>query len=490
MLTVNTSTASSLLAAAMTVSVLGSCGHGEPDLSQPNPPPHLQSPQLAQLQQGLVEKEYQASRNRVGLQAPNRAHDLRTYFEASGIRVHDRRAEGNPELLSLSLSAAGRLEHMETVEPGVVESNGARVEIRRAGLVEWYVNSREGLEQGFTVEEEPVGKGPLVLEIAVEGAQASLHVDSVVFATGTGRPLVYGQLAALDAKGRALPAHFEVPEATRLRLVVEDRDAVYPVMIDPLLTATADAQLEGDGVNAYLGYRVAGAGDVNGDGYHDVIVGAYTYDAGEAGEGAAFVFLGSASGIMRWGNPENADAQLESNQEKARLGQSVAGAGDVNGDGYADVIVGARNYDFAPDANEGAAFVYLGAPACGDGIDNDDDGMLDLDDPGCKDNTGSLENPQCQDGANNDLGQDPNPGLIDFDGGQSIWGTCTGEPGGCPANVSDPEGDGVANPDPQCVGKPWKNQEKKSSSCGLGVELLLLAPLLWLWQRRRAREPF
>ena len=49
-------------------------------------------------------------------------------------------------------------------------------------------------------------------------------------------------------------------------------------------------------------------------------------------EGAAFVFLGSAAGIAD-GNPATAAAQLESNQADARLGWSVAGAGDVNGDG-------------------------------------------------------------------------------------------------------------------------------------------------------------
>ena len=122
--------------------------------------------------------------------------------------------------------------------------------------------------------------------------------------------------------------------------------------------ATAHAQLESDQVNASMGTSVASAGDVNGDGYADVIVGADRYDAGQTDEGAAFVFLGSAAGIAD-GTPATAHAQLESNQASA-LGGSVASAGDVNGDGYADVIVGANGYD-AGQNDEGAAFVFLGS---------------------------------------------------------------------------------------------------------------------------------
>ena len=109
-----------------------------------------------------------------------------------------------------------------------------------------------------------------------------------------------------------------------------------------------------------LGYSVASAGDVNGDGYGDVIVGAPGYDAGQTDEGAAFVFHGSASGGIADGDPDTAAAQLESDQDGAFFGESVAGAGDVNGDGYADVIVGAGSYD-AGQTNEGAAFVFHGS---------------------------------------------------------------------------------------------------------------------------------
>jgi hypothetical protein len=123
--------------------------------------------------------------------------------------------------------------------------------------------------------------------------------------------------------------------------------------------STAATQLESNQPGAYMGWSVAGAGDVNGDDYADVIVGAVLYDAGETDEGAAFVFLGSAAGIAD-GDPSTAATQLESDQDTAKMGQSVAGAGDINSDGYADVIVGAYRYD-AGETEEGAAFLFLGS---------------------------------------------------------------------------------------------------------------------------------
>ena len=66
------------------------------------------------------------------------------------------------------------------------------------------------------------------------------------------------------------------------------------------------------------------------------------------------------------------------------------------------------------------------------------------------------------------------------------WGVCSGIPGGCPGGVSDPDNDGVADPDPQCIDKPWRNGEKPRP-CGLGgFELALILPgLMWLHRRRR-----
>ena len=99
----------------------------------------------------------------------------------------------------------------------------------------------------------------------------------------------------------------------------------------------ADAPLQGEQITeTQFGYAVAGAGDVNGDGFDDVIVGAYLYDSPTLDEGSAFVFHGSATGIGS-GNPASAAAELEGVTANKQLGSSVAGAGDLNGDGYADV---------------------------------------------------------------------------------------------------------------------------------------------------------
>ena len=123
------------------------------------------------------------------------------------------------------------------------------------------------------------------------------------------------------------------------------------------LAATAAWTAESDQAGARFGISVATAGDVNGDGYADVIVGADGYDNGQTDEGRAYVYLGSAAGLAA-----TAAWTAESDQAGANFGYSVATAGDVNGDGYADVIVGADDYDNG-QTDEGRAYVYLGSAA-------------------------------------------------------------------------------------------------------------------------------
>jgi hypothetical protein len=117
---------------------------------------------------------------------------------------------------------------------------------------------------------------------------------------------------------------------------------------------TPDWQNESDQAYAEYGQSVASAGDVNQDGFDDMFVGAPWYSQGENHEGRGFLYYGSPTGLL-----PSPIYTTESNQENANLGYSVASAGDVNGDGIADIIVGAQGYD-GGQGNEGRAIVYYG----------------------------------------------------------------------------------------------------------------------------------
>ena len=115
-----------------------------------------------------------------------------------------------------------------------------------------------------------------------------------------------------------------------------------------------------------FGYSVAGAGDVNGDGYADVIVGAAyastTLNAAGTGNGRAYLYLGSSTGLTNIPSATLNDPNTTPTNDQ--FGTSVAGTGDVNGDGYADVIVGAREAATTPNTtgtDNGRAYLYLGS---------------------------------------------------------------------------------------------------------------------------------
>ncbi len=133
------------------------------------------------------------------------------------------------------------------------------------------------------------------------------------------------------------------------------------------LADTTSWRAEGEQSGALLGYSVSGSGDVNGDGYGDVVAGAPKYDDGQSNEGKAYMWLGSSSGPNGGitGTPSNADWEAASDNTEAWFGAAVSTAGDVNGDGYADVVVGAPYYTNGQD-DEGAVRLYLGT---GSGLD-------------------------------------------------------------------------------------------------------------------------
>jgi len=112
-------------------------------------------------------------------------------------------------------------------------------------------------------------------------------------------------------------------------------------------------RFDGSAFDDHMGISVSGAGDVDGDGLADLIVGAYLADPNGLGNaGSAFVFSG-ADGSMLF--------RFDGSAASDHMGISVSGAGDVDGDGLADLIVGASGADPAGTSVAGSAFVFSGA---------------------------------------------------------------------------------------------------------------------------------
>ena len=314
--------------------------------------------------------------------APNRAHGFRTYFTPEGIRVVPRRTEGPAWGWALALSHFGRGDLRCTLGQARLVPREERIDYLRGDVTEWYVNTPRGLEQGFDLARPPEDAGCSPSSMSGSADAAAVHLDLVlsgdlvpaIASDGQaidfrspehGVVLHYAALVVTDAGGRRLPARMEgyARAGERgIRILFDDADAAYPVTVDPLATTPAWT-VYGGAAMARFGWSLGTAGDVNGDGYSDVIVGAPEFNTGFSKAGRVYIYAGSASGLAiepYW--------QTGGLNEDSLLGKSVGTAGDVNRDGYADVFIGEPGRRLGV-SNEGQALVYYGSPAVPSALD-------------------------------------------------------------------------------------------------------------------------
>lgn len=117
---------------------------------------------------------------------------------------------------------------------------------------------------------------------------------------------------------------------------------------------SADAAYTGVNAEDYAGH-VAGAGEVDGDGLADILVGATASSEGGADAGAVYLVLGSSAPTSIGLGDEDA---RYTGQPGSFAGDSIAGSGDVNADGFGDILIGER---WANGATTGAAYLVLGS---------------------------------------------------------------------------------------------------------------------------------
>ncbi|MEH6523794.1 Ig-like domain-containing protein, partial [Sulfitobacter sp.] len=134
-------------------------------------------------------------------------------------------------------------------------------------------------------------------------------------------------------------------------------------------------RIDGIDANDFSGYSVSSAGDVNGDGIDDLIIGAFGGDPNGTSSGESFVVFGSTDGFTSSLSLSALDGtngfRIDGIDAGDLSGRSVSAAGDVNGDGIDDLIIGADRADPNGASLAGESYVIFGENAVVDAADDD-----------------------------------------------------------------------------------------------------------------------
>ncbi len=348
--------------------------------------------------------------------------DARIKYDGSVSLRKSESVNGNPSKWTYEIAhaAVGREELTPLPPVSRIQRTDDTLKLMGIGGFETRWQHRpEGLEHYLDIASRPLGSGPLRVQMPVsDGFKHKLTDEGEVTVEYAGEYLFrWKKLLVYDAGDNVLPAHFAVTPIG-IEYVIDDSQALYPIRIDPLI-ATPSWVVVGTGAGSRFGYSIAGVQDVNGDNFDDVVVGqsryangeqnegrillypgsanglpataSWTYEsnqafielgasvdlakdvngdgnpdviAGAAGEangglllaGAAYLFLGTGSGV---GLPTTPSSKVFGDAPDTFLGFKVAGVGDVNCDGYDDVVAASSIFG----GGNGRVWVYYGAMA-------------------------------------------------------------------------------------------------------------------------------
>ena|GEM_PF-1527506 len=245
--------------------------------------------------------------------------------------------------LTMKLAGIGRPDAFQTADVGKIRASSARLDIVRPGSVEWYVMGDAGIKQGMTVDSRPPGNGTLEVSYILAGdLQPILVGQTLVFFNATGPVVNYGGLAAYDAAGRKLPASLALSSGM-LTWQIDDRNAVYPIVIDPWITSQKATLTASDAASgAWFGNSVAISGNTAVIGATAATVNSKNY------AGQAYVFTNNGG---TWS--QTAILNASDVEEEASFGQSMA----ISDDGDT-VLIGAYHATANSKFYAGQAYVF------------------------------------------------------------------------------------------------------------------------------------
>lgn len=153
--------------------------------------------------------------------------------------------------------------------------------------------------------------------------------------------------------------------------IIYGRDGNFADLRTGEITSSQGVTIEGIARADLAGEAVSSAGDFNGDGFEDLLIGATGSDSSGTASGEAYIVYGGSdlAGTIELGSlSASTGVVLQSNQADQRIGNSVAAAGDVNGDGFDDLIVGAESGKIG-GKGAGQAYIVFGRALPGATID-------------------------------------------------------------------------------------------------------------------------
>jgi len=273
-----------LLMLAVALPAIGAVNHEGKKIALADLPPMLQA--AASVSIGKDVAEFHVKEAPEGYRAVNGAHKLSVTFLPDGAVV-----SSNSDSWSLTLTAFGREASTAPVQKADIMADANQVKYRRGVLTEWYVNGPLGLEQGFTINSRPAGSSEklLVIQLTGSGLRSVPAGDGVLSLVrhDNSEAFRYGGLAAWDVDGRSLPVQLTLADQ-QVMLQVDDREARYPVVVDPFyqqsILAPSDPVTGDD-----FGAKAA----ISGDGSTALIASDGKAIGANNGQGAVYVFIRS-----------------------------------------------------------------------------------------------------------------------------------------------------------------------------------------------------